>query len=156
MKIDEEKFVVDPDNLLHLIEIYHAEWQYRDGSFWKQAISYFLAILGFSVIPLVGPWNTSKLTDSIPGDVFPIIGLLLSVIYLLVMTAYLQRLRFTRDSIQRLIDRLPEGYGLDTYDTVEKYSKVKWIFDHQMGYLIAVSFFTCLLIAAIVTIILVE
>lgn len=152
---NEDKFKEDPELLLHLIEIYHSEWQYRDGSFWKQAISYFLAILVFTVIPLVSIWDTSKLTELISNDVFPIIGLILSAIYLIVMVAYLQRLKFTRNSFHRLIEKLPEGYGLDTYDNTGEYSKVKWIFDHQMGYLIAISFFLCLMVTGIVTIILV-
>ena len=70
-----------PEELLSLMSIYFTEWSHRDSLMWKQVCTFFFAAFVVTLLPFAKIWEIS-LTKVIPDFVFPIVGIVLSLIFL--------------------------------------------------------------------------
>lgn len=98
------------EELLHLMEIYLSEWEHRDSLFWGQAFSYFAAALTIIVLPFFEFWKSTGLYEKLPKVVFPIVGLIMSFLFLCIMLGYCKRMEVSHDIYSKLIKCLPPQY----------------------------------------------
>lgn len=107
--MNKQKFVLKDFSSAHIIDlmgIYLSEWEHRDELLWKQVFTYFYATL----IVLFLPNLASFLHIDLPNfhnALFPIIALLLAVVFLYVSIGYAKRLEASGKTYQKLIDLLP-------------------------------------------------
>ncbi|MBR0405279.1 MAG: hypothetical protein IJI68_08785 [Eggerthellaceae bacterium] len=135
------------DEVISLMNIYHADWMHRDNLFWKQAFAYFLGILAVSALPFINIWDVKALPLSFPLCVFPIVGLFLSVGFLCVMLAYCKRVKMSRDSYIALSECFQDKYRPKSFDDDD--SGVKKANQSSMARNVACVMFGCLMAVSI-------
>ena len=91
--------------------IYLSEWEHRDTLFWSQIFKFFYAILIFILFPylLEGLGVSDDVLLKVPVRMFPMIGIVLSFIFLYVGLAYSARLVAINKSYINLIALLPQN-----------------------------------------------
>lgn len=112
-EIAEEKkefSISDTDQLLELMQIYLSEWTYRDSILWKQVFTLFFAALVVIILPFAGAAWGVDFNNTLPMWVFPIVGLILTVVFLVIGRGYCLRLEAIGKSYNGLIEMLPESY----------------------------------------------
>lgn len=97
------------EELLHLIEIYLTEWIHRDSLLWKQIFTYFFATLVVMILPFANIWDID-FGAAVPQWIFPITGIILAIIFLIIGNGYAARLKAIGDTYNNLIDMLPSKY----------------------------------------------
>lgn len=142
--------VTSTEQLMALINTYLTEWQHRDRLFWKQAFAYFTSILAISALPFVRIWDVNSLPQEFPRYVFPIVGLVLSLLFITVMLAYTRRMECSRKSYTQLIDMLPPEYQLET---VKRNPDDNSLVTKQMAKIIILVMFACLVLVGITSLI---
>ena len=120
-RIDERQFDSNPELVLDLMNIYLSEWKHRDAHFWNQAFAYFIATLTVIVLPLFNPEEKAVLFQMIPQCVFPIVGIIMSVLFLAIMLAYYKRSEACHSKYTEIIEKLPLKFQEENLKT--KYSK---------------------------------
>lgn len=118
-KSEKEYPVETTDQLLYLMEIYLSEWTHRDSMLWKQVFTYFLASLVVMILPFADVWGFS-LGDKAPQWIFPVIGILMSIAFLIIGIGYAIRLRAIGATYKNLIQMFPEEYRRLTIEEVCK------------------------------------
>lgn len=95
--------------LLSLMNIYLTEYTYRDSILWKQCFTFFSVAFIVTLLPYANIWDIS-FGETIPNYLFPLVGILISIIFLYISNQYAQRLAAISDSYRKLIDMLPQEY----------------------------------------------
>ena len=126
------------EELLSLINIYSLEWTQRDSLMWKQVYTFFFAVFIIILLPFAKVWNIS-LTETIPHFVFPIVGILLSFLFLYVSMQYAKRLSKIGETYRDLIEHLPEEF-----QRKHIYKKDKISFWKQIAYTVPLIMFFAL------------
>lgn len=119
-----ENSYYQPDNYLHLLEIYLTEWTVRSESLFKQAFTYFYTILIIISLPYI-EFLEVQYPKNFPKWIFPIVGIMLSIGYIYVMNSYCKRLACAGEIYNKMIRKLPESLrrtfedekNVDTYIT---------------------------------------
>ena len=106
--VKEDKLLDKWENHLYLMEIYLSEWQHRDNLFWKQIFTYCIATIFVMCIPYMDIWNL-KLDEKFPKLMFPIVGVVMAILFLYVSLAYSKRLLVASKIYRELIEKLPNG-----------------------------------------------
>lgn len=143
MKIQKTYKIHTTEDLLTLMNIYLEEWKHRDSMLWKQVFTYFFAILIVMIIPFANI-NGFSLGDKLPQCAFPIVGLVLDLIYAIICYNYAARLSSVGKAYTNIIDMLPRKY---------QRTKIKdkpFIFG--MAYFLSFIFPLCLLVLGILLI----
>lgn len=96
-----------PDSLVALMDVYLSEWEHRDTLFWTQVFRYFYATLVTIFLPNMAAKIGVDLPN-FPAVLFPVTGMGLALLFLIVSKGYSLRLRASGDSYQALIEMLPE------------------------------------------------
>lgn len=136
------------EELLSLINIYYAEWSHRDSLMWKQVCTFFFAAFIVTLLPFAKIWEIS-LTKVIPDFIFPIAGIILSLIFLYITRQYAHRLSKSGETYRELIEHLPEEFKRKNIYEKKNITKSK-----QLAYTIPMIMFSALIIFAIIILIL--
>ncbi|MCH5192186.1 MAG: hypothetical protein J1F23_08495 [Oscillospiraceae bacterium] len=102
-------YINDTNELLSLMDLYLSEWFHRDSLLWKQAFTYFFAILVISILPFAKLWGIN-FDSVIPKWIFPLIGLILSVLFFVFSMGYAERVEAVGAIYRDLINMLPQEY----------------------------------------------
>ena len=169
VKDNEDKFdgnisIENTDQFLHLMEIYLSEWEHRDSSLWKQAFAYFIFSFAITIFPFVSPWNhCEKLIVFLPKWIFPIIGMILSMVFGFVMLGYVRRFGYIGEVYRKMIKELPRDYQFKSLQTktslkeTPRGAKLDYILGRNMSVIVkSVMFLTLFFVALIVFIITVK
>jgi len=71
------------DKIISILGFYYEEWKFRQENLWKRIIQFFIIIFFVSTFPItIGILNGISI-PKIPLVVFPIIGIILSLFFLL-------------------------------------------------------------------------
>ena len=70
------------ENYLELLKIYYDEWKYRHEHFWKTLVRFFVVIFFTSTLPITIQVFNGAVIPNIPLAIFPITGILLTILYL--------------------------------------------------------------------------
>lgn len=97
------------DESIKLMEIYLNEWKHRDNMFWKQVSTYFFAVLIVIILPFSNIWDID-LSFKIPNFVFPLIGMVLSLVFLVIGKSFADRLTWVSKTYESIINMLPKKY----------------------------------------------
>ncbi len=117
-KIQEDRYPVrTTDDLLKLMEIYLMEWTHRDSFLWKQVFKYFFAVLIVILLPFVDVWGID-FGGILPSFIFPLFGVLLSLIFLLVGRGHITRLSSIGKVYRHIIQQLPPEYRRDSLNHI--------------------------------------
>jgi len=148
------------DQHLHLMELYLSEWEHRDSSLWKQAFAYFIFSFAVTVFPFVSPWNLcEQLVPYLPKWIFPLVGMVLSVVFGFVIFGYVRRFRRTGEAYRNMIKNLPERYRIkflrnhNSLKETPKGEKWDYILGKNMSAVITVTMFSVLFFFALLVLI---
>ena len=132
------------DQLLSLMNLYFSEWTHRDSIMWKQIFTFFFAIFVIVLLPFANIWDVA-LVGPLPAVLFPIVGFVLTLIFLYVSIGYARRLSKIGESYRELIEHLPREYQRNSIYKKEKITRRK-----QLSYTIPIIMFICLILFEIV------
>lgn len=133
---------ISNDEIFKAMNIYLTEWIHRDKHMWSQTYKFFFAALVVMFLPNL----TTKLGFTIPEALnrhyaFPILGLLLSIVFFYVSIGHAKRLRACGKTYSHLINMLPEDLQrISIYNLKE----LKFV-NHTMGYVLPIAMFIVLL-----------
>ena len=99
--------IQNTDQLLTLMNIYLSEWIHRDSMFYKEIFTYFFASLVVMILPFADIWGL-RLSPTLPAWLFPIAGILMAIIFLIISCGSIVRISALSDPYQLLINKLPE------------------------------------------------
>lgn len=137
--------ITSADQVLTLLGIYLSDWEHRDSIFWKQIFSYFTASLVVMVLPFIDMWGL-KLPESIPDFLFPLVGLILAVIFCIVWNGYLIRLKALSDAYQDLLGMLPKKFRRSK---VKEIAPNNELMNKQMAALVCWTMFIALIVIGV-------
>ena len=110
METNNKEFVIEnTDQLINLMNVYLSEWEHRDSMLWKQVFTYFFATLIVMILPFANIWDFS-LGDKIEPWIFPVIGLLMTLVFSVIGKGYAIRLQAIGHTYGELIDKLPKEF----------------------------------------------
>lgn len=138
------------DNILTLMNIYLSEWCHRDELLWKQIYTYFYATLIVLFLPNITTFIGINLS-ALPSIAFPIVALIMSVIFLYVSIGYAKRLEAIGNTYQRLINYLPQE--LQRISIADATIRGGRFFKRRMAFVIGFLMFLSLLVMSIVMIV---
>ena len=136
------------EELLCLMNIYYAEWAHRDSLMWKQVCTLFFAVFIIILLPFIKIWDIT-LADVIPHFLFPILGIVLSFVFLYITTQCADRLSKSTETCRELIEYLPEEFKRKSI-----YEKQNITKSRQLAYTVPIIMFSSLIIFAIIILIL--
>lgn len=126
------------DQIINLLNVYLTEWTHRDSLLWSQVFKYFYATLVVIFLPNIAGFLGINLPN-IPSIIFPILGILLSAVFLYVSMGYAKRLEAIGKTYQHLINLLPENLQRYSLNSPEiKYGK---FFKSKMSVVLCVLMF---------------
>ena len=67
---------------MELLRIYYEEWKFRQESLWKRMTSFFIIIFFISTLPVTAHMFNGLTIPDVTPKLFPICGIVLSVLYL--------------------------------------------------------------------------
>lgn len=138
-----------PD-ILHLMEIYLAEWQHRDQLLWRQIFTYFYV----TVFVLFLPNIAAAIKINLPNfntTLFPVLSLLLSLVFGYISWGYTKRLEAVGKTYQRIMAYLPPELQRIRLDSSEiKHGRPV---NYRMSTIICTVMFLILFILSVVMII---
>ena len=97
------------EQLLTLMSIYLEEFNQRNTMLWKQVFSHYFAIIIVMILPYMSYFGID-FGNALPKEIFQIIGLGLSFVFLIVSLGYAVRLSCASSIYNELIDRLETDY----------------------------------------------
>ena len=136
------------EELLSLMNIYFTEWSHRDSLMWKQVCTFFFAAFIVTLLPFSKIWEIS-LTKVIPNFVFPIVGIVLSLIFLYITIQYAHRLSKSSDTCRELIEHLPKEFQRKKLYDIERIN-----FSKKLAYIVPMIMFLTLVIFAVIILVL--
>ena len=98
--------IKETDELLYLMDIYLTEWRHRDSWLWKQMYTFFFAGVVVNILPFTSIWNID-FTGIIPKWIFPSVGILISIFFIIISGAYTIRVTTVGKTYKNLIKMLP-------------------------------------------------
>ena len=140
---------------LQLMEIYLTEWMHRDNLLWSHTIKLFYAILITIFLPNIARYLKIDL-PIVPSVVFPVIGVLMSILFLYVSLGYSARLHASGDTYKKLIDSMPEKWQrvpVEDLKTKKKNYKFGRLFKPRTSYLVCFTMFGVLFALSVVMIV---
>ena len=112
----EIKKLAEKDNfaaMMTLMRMYQDEWIYRDTSFWKHVFTFFYASLFVTLLPSIIVIKAGKDSFSnvgIPPWLFPIVGILIAVVFIFLAVQDGERSNAARLSYQKVMKQLPDKW----------------------------------------------
>lgn len=97
------------ENKIALMNVYLSEWSHRDTLLWHEIYTYFYSTLIVILLPNIAKFIGIDLPD-LPRLLFPIVGIILSIVFLYICLGYAKRLQAAGDSYQKIINMLPVKY----------------------------------------------
>ncbi|MCI8351440.1 MAG: hypothetical protein HFJ86_09815 [Oscillospiraceae bacterium] len=141
---------IEIENVLYLMDIYLSEWEHRDELLWKQVFKYFYATLIVLFLPNLASFLNVDL-PAFPQILFPIVALILSLVFLYVSIGYSKRLEASGNTYQKLINLLPEE--LQRVSVSSSSIKFGKFFSKRMSIVICILMFLGLFCLSIIMII---
>lgn len=136
------------EELLSLMNIYYSEWSHRDSLMWKQICTFFFAVFAVIILPFAKIWEI-RLTEVIPEFWFPIVGTILSLIFLYITIQYAHRLSKISDTYREVIEHLPEEFRRKSM-----YGKDRITILNKLAYIVPIIMFLSLMAFATVVLVL--
>lgn len=136
------------EELLTLMNIYYGEWAHRDSLMWKQVCTFFFAAFIVILLPFSDIWGIN-LTEIIPDYLFPVAGIVLSLIFLYITIQYAHRLSKSSDTCRELIEFLPKEFQRKSL-----HSKDDITFLKKLAYTVPIIMFLTLIAFAAVVLVL--
>ena len=93
------------DQLITLMNVYLSEWEHRDGLLWTQVFRYFYATLIVIALPNIAACIGIELPE-INTNLFPIIGIVMSIVFLYVGLGYAFRLQASGQTYEKIMKLL--------------------------------------------------
>ena len=128
---------LNTDQIISLMEIYLTEWAHRDELLWTQVFQYFYATLIVIVLPNIAAFIGIVLPQ-INTKLFPIIGMVMALVFLYVGLGYAIRLRASSRTYEKMMGLL----GSEEYARISIRDKSKI----KLGYLFAAPMATVLVV----------
>lgn len=130
------------DEIFKAMNIYLTEWIHRDKHMWSQTYKFFFA----SLVVMLLPNLTNKLGFVIPEilhkhNIFPILGLCLSVVFFYVSIGHAKRLRAIGKTYDKLIHKLPKDLQRISIWELKEFKLV----NYTMGYVVPIAMFLSLI-----------
>ena len=136
------------EELLSLMNIYYTEWSHRDSLMWKQVCTFFFAAFVVILLPF-GEFMDTSLTEVIPDFVFPITGIVLSLIFLYITIQYAHRLSKSSDTCRELIEHLPEEFRRKKIYNKDRINNLR-----KLAYIVPIIMFLTLIAFAVLVLVL--
>lgn len=95
--------------IIYLIDIYEREWEHRDSILWKQTYRMYYLSLIIMILPNISKYIGLTLPN-IPPKIFPVIGLLLAFLSMIMSWSYGVRLEASSETYKNLMRKLPVSY----------------------------------------------
>lgn len=111
-------------DLLHLMDIYEREWEYRNSRFVHQLYSMYYIALIIIVFPKITNYAKINL-PKMPSILFPIIGLGFSIFSLIMAQSFRLRTDASGQTYKKMMQLLPEKYRRLSIDNVSQKRKSK-------------------------------
>lgn len=141
-KIYESK-ALNNDQIIALMSVYLSEWEHRDELLWTQIFKYFYAVLIVTVLPNIATFIGIELPE-INIKLFPIIGMVMALVFLYVGLGYAIRLRASSRTYEEIMKLL----GSEKYEriSIRDKKKIKWgyLFAAPMAMVLVVTMFVAL------------
>ncbi len=142
-----EKYTIE--NILHLLDIYRAEWEHRETILWRQNFKFFYATLIVSLLPNLEKGLGIELSIKLPAIIYPIIGIGLSFIFLYVAIGGVARLEAINNTYQKIIGILPQELQREKVMDLEIIGKN--FFHRSMGLPVSLMMFFALFIISLIS-----
>lgn len=140
-----EEMATDRDDIIALMSVYLNEWEHRDELLWTQVFRYFYATLIVTVLPNVATFIGIDL-PKVNVKIFPIIGLVMSLVFLYVGLGYAIRLRASSRTYEKMMSLLND----ERYKRISiKDNKLGCIFSVPMAFVLVVTMFIALVAVAV-------
>ncbi len=140
---------LDNDQLIHLMSVYLSEWEHRDELLWTQVFKYFYATLIVIVLPNIAKFVGIEIPE-INTNLFPIIGLIMALVFLYVGLGYALRLQASSKTYVKIMKLL----GNAEYERIsirdKKEIKGGYLFAAPMSLVLVVTMFTALVAVALI------
>lgn len=137
---------LDSDQLIALMDVYLSEWMHRDDLLWTQVFKYFYANLIVIVLPNIAEFIGIVLPP-MNKKIFPIIGIIMAILFLYVELGYVKRLTASSRSYEKIMEMLENK---DYKRVPVKELPYGWLFNSRMSEVLVVAMFFSLLAIAIV------
>ncbi len=137
------------DQLIELMSVYLSEWEHRDELLWTQVFRYFYATLIVIILPNVATFVGIELPE-INIKLFPIIGVVMSLVFLYVGLGYAFRLQASSRTYVKIMKLL----GNDKYERISIKDKEKikggYLFAAPMAFVLVITMFAALVAVALI------
>lgn len=146
---EEQIFKIESsEQLLTLLSIYLEEFNQRNIMLWKQIFTHYFAILIVMILPYMSYFGID-FGNAIPKWMFQVIGLILSILFLIVSLGYSFRLACVSSIYNELIQRLEPNCRRKKLSQVCP-KALKKILSCNMTILICVVMFLTLILLGII------
>lgn len=139
---------LDNDQIIALMSVYLSEWEHRDELLWTQVFRYFYATLIVTVLPNAAVFIGIELPE-INIKLFPIVGMLMALVFLYVGLGYAIRLRASSRTYEKMMKLL----GSEEYERISVRDREKirlgYLFAAPMAVILVVTMFVALEAVAI-------
>lgn len=136
------------DQIISLMDIYLNEWEHRDELLWEQVFRCFYATLIVTVLPNIASFVGIELPQ-INAKLFPIIGIVMSLVFLYVGLGYAMRLRASSKTYVKVMKLL----GDEKYERISikdrKEMKIGFIFSPPIAIVMVITMFLSLMAIAV-------
>lgn len=137
------------DQIIALLGVYLSEWQHRDELLWTQVFKYFYATLVVTVLPNAAAFVGIELPE-INDKLFPVIGMVMGIIFLYVGLGYAVRLRASSRTYEKIMKML----GDEKYERISIHDREQikggYLFAAPMAVVLVVTMFAALEAVAVV------
>lgn len=138
-----ESEALSKDQIIALMSVYLSEWEHRDELLWTQVFKYFYATIIVTVLPNIATFVGIEL-PKINIKLFPIIGMVMALVFLYVGLGYAIRLRASSRTYEKIMKLL----GNEEYEriSIRDKKKIKWgyLFATPMAVVLVVTMFVAL------------
>ena len=108
--MEENRDKLNNTELISLMQVYLAEWIHRDEYFWIKTHKYFYVTLLIILLPSLTEWIKIDLPTDMVDKVFPIIGIIMAVIFIYFTITSGKKSNLASDAYRALINMLPKEY----------------------------------------------
>ena len=130
---------IQTEDLINLMNVYLSEWSHRDQLLWAQVLRYFYVTVIAIFLPNIAGFLGIILPEKLPHIIFPIAGLVLSVVFLYVSIGYAKRVEAIGRTYQKLMRYLPNN--LQRYSLLDPEIKFGKFFHRPMSIVLCVLMF---------------
>ncbi len=136
------------DQIISLMDIYLNEWEHRDGLLWSQVFRCFYATLIVTILPNAAAFVGIELPQ-INAKMFPVIGIVMSLVFLYVGLGYAMRLQASGKTYAKVMKLL----GNEKYQRISiknrKEIKMGFIFSPPIAHVLVITMFLALVAIAV-------